>query len=142
MTRQQELLRQVGGSLEPATATQARLETMKRVADRAPAVPASVQADVRTAIKVNEGVLEALRGDAILTGRNEATPPSINGRVSVDMGRTLGAPTAIMVRDLDIAEFQFAAQRASLRTLVQETIPKIEAALVKAGAPYSPGRLP
>ncbi|MBI5601390.1 MAG: hypothetical protein HY944_07460, partial [Gemmatimonadetes bacterium] len=142
MTRQQQLQRQVGGALELATATQARLDAMKRAADQAPAVPASVQADVRAAIKVNEGILEALRGDAILGGRNEATPPSISSRVSVDMGRTLGAPTNTMIRDLDIAESQFASQRTALRTLVQETIPKIEAALEKAGAPYTPGRLP
>jgi flagellar hook-length control protein FliK len=47
-----------------------------------------------------------------------------------------------MIRDLDIAESQFTSQRATLRTLVQETIPKLEAALEKAGAPYTPGRLP
>jgi hypothetical protein len=47
-----------------------------------------------------------------------------------------------MQRDLAIAEEQFAPQRAALRTLVQETIPRIEAALEKAGAPYTPGRLP
>jgi hypothetical protein len=142
MTRQQELQRQVGGALELATATQARLDAMRRAADQAPTVPATVQADVRAAIKVNDGILEALRGDGILGGRNEATPPSISSRVSVDMGRTLGAPTNTMIRDLDIAESQFTSQRATLRTLVQETIPKLEAALEKAGAPYTPGRLP
>ncbi|MBA4071827.1 MAG: glycosyl hydrolase [Gemmatimonas sp.] len=142
MTRQQELQRQVSGALELATATRARLDAMQRAADQAPAVTASVQIDVRAAIKVIEGVLEALRGDAILAGRNEATPPSISSRVSVDMGRTLGPPTNTMVRDLDIAESQFTSQRAALRVLVQETIPKLEAALEKAGAPYTPGRLP
>jgi hypothetical protein len=142
MTRQQEMQRQVSGALELATATQARLDAMKRAADQAPAVTASVHADVRAAIKVNESVLEALRGDAILSSRNEATPPSIGSRVSVDMGRTLGPPTTTMIRDLDIAESQFTPQRAALRTLVQETIPKLEAALEKAGAPYTPGRLP
>ncbi|MBM3907314.1 MAG: glycosyl hydrolase [Gemmatimonadetes bacterium] len=142
MARQQELQRLVSGALELATTTQTRLDAMKRAADQAPAVPAPVQADVRTAITVIESVLEALRGDNILAGRNEATPPSIGSRVQVDMGRTLGPPTNTMIRDLDIAESQFTAQRATLRTLVQETIPKIEAALEKAGAPYTPGRVP
>ena len=53
---------------------------MKRAADQTPAVPASAQADIRAAIKVNEGVLEALRGDNILAGRNEATPPPPSAR--------------------------------------------------------------
>ena len=47
-----------------------------------------------------------------------------------------------MMRDLAIAEEQFGPQRAALRTLVQETIPKIEAALEQAGAPYTAGRIP
>jgi hypothetical protein len=46
------------------------------------------------------------------------------------------------MRDLAIAEAAFEPQRAALRTLVQETIPKIEAALEKAGAPYTTGRVP
>ena len=109
-------------------------------------MPASVQADVRAATKTLLGILEALRGDAhAAVARNEATPPSISERVSGipgDMGRYLGAPTSTMMRDLAIAEEQFGPQRAALRTLVQETIPKIEAALETAGAPYTPGRVP
>ena len=145
MTRQQAVQRQVGGAVELATATQARLDAMLRAADQTPAVPATVQTDVRAAIKTMQGVLEALRGDALLRARYEATPPSINERVSGipgDMGRHLGAPTSTMLRDLAIAEEQFGPQRAALRTLVQETIPKIEAALEKAGAPYTAGRVP
>ncbi|MBW7934713.1 MAG: glycosyl hydrolase, partial [Gemmatimonadaceae bacterium] len=145
MSRQQEMQRQVSGAVELATATQTRLDAMKRAADQAPAVPAAVQNDVRAALKALQGISEALSGDNILRGRNEGTPPSIAERVggiAGDMGRFLGAPTSTMQRDLAIAESEFAAQRAALRTLVQETIPKIEAALEKAGAPYTPGRLP
>jgi len=145
MTRQQEVQRQVSGALELANATQPRLDAMKRAADQAPAVPASVQADVRAAIKTLQGILDALRGDDVLRARQEGSPPSISERVSGipgDMGRTLAPPTATMMRDREIAEAEFGPQRAALRTLVQETIPKIEAALEKAGAPYTPGRLP
>ena len=51
MTRQQAVQRAVGGAVELATATQARLDAMQRAADQTPAVPASVQADVRAATK-------------------------------------------------------------------------------------------
>lgn len=142
MARQQELQRQSSGALELATATQTRLDAMSRAADQAPTVPAAVRVDVRAAIGTLRGVLEALRGDEILAGRYEATPPSISSRVSVDMGRTLGLPTSTMERDLTIAAEQLAPQVATLRTLVRETIPKLEAALEKAGAPYTPGRIP
>lgn len=145
MSRQQAVQREVGGAVELATATQARLDAMLRAADQTPAVPATVRTDVRAAIETLRGILEALRGDDILSGRNEATPPSISRRVggiSGDIGRHLGAPTSTMMRDLAIVEEQFGPQRAALRTLVRETIPKIEAALEKAGAPYTPGRIP
>jgi len=145
MTRQQEVQRQVSGAVELATTTQTRLDAMKRAADLTPAVPSSVQGDVRAAIKTLQGILDALRGDNVLRERQEGTPPSISERVSGipgDMGRTLAPPTATMMRDLEIAEQEFGPQRSALRTLVQETIPKIEAALEKAGAPYTPGRLP
>jgi len=142
MARQQEIQRLVSGAVELASATQTRLDAMKRAADQAPATPASVKADVRAAIAQLRGVLDALRGDEVLAARSEGTPPSISERIGVDMGRTLGAPTATMAHDLSIAEEQFGVQRTVLRTLVQETIPRIEAALEKAGAPYTPGRVP
>jgi len=142
MAHQQELQRQVSGAVDLATATQTRLEAMRRAADQAPATPAAVQSDVRAAIKQLRGILEALRGDEILGARSEATPPSISDRVGVDMGRTLAAPTATMARDIAIADEQLPAQVAALRKLVQDTIPSIERALEKAGAPYTPGRVP
>ncbi|MBI2407763.1 MAG: glycosyl hydrolase [Gemmatimonadetes bacterium] len=145
MTRQQSVQRQVTGAVELATATQTRLDAMKRAADQTPTVPVAVQGDVRAAIKSLRAISEALSGDNILRGRNEGTPPSVSERVGSipgDMGRHLGAPTATMMRDLAIAEAAFEPQRAALRTLVQETIPKIEAALEKAGAPYTTGRVP
>ena len=142
MAHQQEVQRQVSGAVELANATQARLDAMRRAADQAPATPAAVQADVRAAIRQLRGILDALRGDEVLSSRQEGTPPSIGDRVGVDMGRTLAAPTATMARDLAIAEQQLAPQLTALRTLVKETIPKIETALEKAGAPYTPGRVP
>ena len=142
VARQQEISRQVSGVMELATATQTRLDAMKRAADQAPAVPAAVQGDVRAAIKTLRGILETLRGDDELRARQEGTPPSISERVGFDNGRTLEPPTATMMRDLEIAEQQLPAARDALRALVKETIPKIEAALEKAGAPYTPGRIP
>ncbi|MHB8839642.1 MAG: WD40/YVTN/BNR-like repeat-containing protein, partial [Gemmatimonadaceae bacterium] len=142
MARQRELQRQVSGAVELANATQTRLDAMRRAANQAPAVPAAVQGDVRAAIRSLRGILEALRGDDILAARYEGTPPSISQRVGVDMGRWLGRPTSTMERDLSIVAEQLPPQLAALRTLVQETIPRIEAALEKAGAPYTPGRIP
>ena len=142
MARQRELQRQVSGAVELANATMTRLDAMRRAAAQGPAVPVAVQLAIPTAVQALRGILEALRGDDILAARNEGTPPSISDRVSVDMGRTLGPPTTTMLRDVTYAEQLFAPQRAALRTLVQETIPGIEAALEKAGAPYTPGRIP
>jgi photosystem II stability/assembly factor-like uncharacterized protein len=142
VARQQAVQRTVNGATELASATQTRLDAMRRAADQAPAVPASVQSDVRAAIKQLQAIVEALRGDDVLRGRQEGAPPSISERAGADMGRSLGAPTATMMREVAIAEELLPPQVAALRKLVQETIPSIEKALEKAGAPYTPGRVP
>ncbi len=143
--RQQAVRRAVSGAVELANATQTRLDAMRRAADQGPATPRAVHDNLRAADKTLQGILVALRGDDALRARSEGTPTSINERVSGidgDMSRTLGPPTATHQRDLAIAEQAFPPQLAALRTLVAETIPGIERALEKAGAPYTPGRIP
>ncbi|MFZ5787301.1 MAG: glycosyl hydrolase [Acidobacteriota bacterium] len=87
----------------------------------------------------------ALRGDREGARRNYPTYPSITGRVQGIVyahWATTQAPTATMQRAYDIAADEFTETLASLRRLVEVDLAALEAAMEKAGAPHTPGRLP
>jgi hypothetical protein len=62
--------------------------------------------------------------------------------VSGELNRTLGRPTATHEQQLQIASELFVVQRAALKTLVESDVPAIEKEMERAGAPYTPGRVP
>ncbi|HVT40391.1 MAG TPA: hypothetical protein VHE78_15215 [Gemmatimonadaceae bacterium] len=143
--KQQELRRSVAGALELAAATSARLRAMRRALDLAPAAPRALHDQTRTLQQRLDVMLVAMRGDQTLRSRSEASEPSIAERangIDQELGRTLGRPTATHERQYEIARGLHTAEVAKLRQLVQVDIPALERELEKAGAPYTPGRLP
>ena len=90
-------------------------------------------------------IQRALAGDEALRSRNEPVPVSIHGRVTtiLDEQRLSGSrPTATHLEQYKLASGQLAEQLAKLRTLVEVDLPKLESDMEKAGAPWTPGRLP
>ncbi|MDX1629944.1 MAG: glycosyl hydrolase, partial [Fulvivirga sp.] len=88
------------------------------------------------------GLREDLYGDAIRRGKNEPNEPYVSGRVGyVVYGhwRTTQMPTQTQMRNVEWATEQFEEflQGFSAFTAV---LSKMEKALEKAGAPYTPGR--
>ena len=86
----------------------------------------------------------AMNGDSTVSSRQEATSPGINARVghATSNWNTTGAPTETEKQAYAIAGRAFAEVLAELRSIVDEDIPAIEAALEAAGAGGTPGRLP
>ncbi len=85
-----------------------------------------------------------MNGDASLARREFETPPSINGRIGTieaTIWTATSAPTQTAMNSFDIAAKQFAEVLPELKS-IDEEIKKVEAALEKNGAPYTPGRLP
>ncbi|MFP4489431.1 MAG: hypothetical protein ACLFN1_09025, partial [Bacteroidales bacterium] len=83
-----------------------------------------------------------LYGDPVRQGLNEATAPSINSRVGKVVSghwETRQNPTATHKRNIEIAEKDFSAFRDDLDEYFR-ALEEYEAALDKAGAPYTPGR--
>ena len=143
--KQQELRRSVAGALELAGATSARLTAMRRALDLAPAAPRTLHDQTRALQQRLSLILTAMRGDQTLRSRSEAAEPSIAERangIDQELGRTLGRPTATHERQYEIARGLHTAEVAKLRQLVQVDIPALERELEKAGAPYTPGRVP
>ncbi|MCI0643163.1 MAG: hypothetical protein L0Y70_29185 [Gemmataceae bacterium] len=140
-----KLQRSVSGALETANDLATRLERIKRAIDHTPAVDKKWAEAARDMEKRNRDILRALRGDEVLGARNINTPPSIQDRISYIVRantNSLARPTKTQQDSYDIAAAEFAEQLTRLRTLIDTDLRRLEQALVDAGAPLPPGRLP
>ena len=140
-----KLQRAVGGATNVATDLTPRLEAVRRALDVAPKADEAARTQVRELIAKNRDVLRALRGDTVLRGRNENTPPSISERVSYAgsaSARWLGRPTGTQKEAYTIASKEFTAELARLRQLAEADLPALEKKLEGFEAPVTPGRLP
>ena len=92
-----------------------------------------------------DDLLIGLRGDRVLASRNEPTPMSTSDRVDAIVGTQWSAtvaPTGTSRKAYTDAADAFEKQLATLRTLVETDLAALEAAMEKAGAPWTPGRVP
>jgi photosystem II stability/assembly factor-like uncharacterized protein len=139
------LQRAVAGALDAANHLHTRLEEIKRALDHTPTVEAKLKDDARSLEKRNRDILRALRGDVAIRARNENTPISIVERVENIVGSqrlSLAPPNQTQRTQYRIAADEFSGELAKLRTLVDVDLKALEKALDRAGAPWTPGRLP
>jgi hypothetical protein len=139
------LRRSISGGLEAANAATARLTAIRRAIDATPALPRNVHDQAREMQRRLNTILVTLRGDVALARRNEPVPPSISERadgIAGDLSESLWPQTATHEQVFAIASEEFAATLAQLRTLLVSDLPAFEQQLEKAGAPWTPGRVP
>jgi hypothetical protein len=139
------LYRSLNGAEESVKRLKERLGDIKRaILQTAAAPPAMIER--ANAIEAEQREIQrALVGDEVLRARQDPIPVSINGRVTtiMDEQRLSGSkPTGTHLEQYKIASDQLAEQLAKLRTLVEVDLPKLESDMEKAGAPWTPGRLP
>lgn len=139
------LQRAVRGAVRVADRTKERLDYLRAAIEDTPDVDLALNAEVRSLATRLDAIQVSLRGDPTLGRRNEASPPSINERVSWIVGGQWSVtcpPTQTHRDQYGYAADEFTPVLASLRTLVEQDIPTLEAKLEAAGAPWSPGRIP
>ncbi|MGB3563625.1 MAG: glycosyl hydrolase, partial [Thermoanaerobaculia bacterium] len=84
-----------------------------------------------------------LMGDRIRGRWDEPSVPSVLQRISQVAGSQWDnrlLPTATQRQSLAVAQTKFAAVSAELSTLLETELPRFEADLEAAGAPWTPGR--
>ena len=84
-------------------------------------------------------------GDKSKAKRNKSIPPTPLGRIqSIMWGawNTQGPPTKTMMKNYKIAREEFIDLLAQFKVLVNNKISPLEQQMEKAGAPYTPGRIP
>jgi photosystem II stability/assembly factor-like uncharacterized protein len=139
------LRRSISGALESANATNARMGAIRRAIDATPAAPRALHVQARELQRRLDAILLALRGDVALARRNEAVPPAIADRadgIAGDLAESLWGQTKTHEEVLAIASEEFAEVIARLRGMLDGDLPAFEKELEKAGAPWTPGRVP
>jgi photosystem II stability/assembly factor-like uncharacterized protein len=139
------LQRAVLGAVEAGREGQTRLSHIRKALDETPGVDPALMDTTRALERRLADLMTALNGDATVRNRNEPTPPSIvedvQTAVSGQWYQTHG-PTATHRRCYENAATRFEGVLASLRTLIETDLTRLEHQADAAGAPWTPGRVP
>ena len=139
------LQRAVLGAVESAEEAQNRVKAAKKALDDTPGAAPALATEARRIERALDDLLIGLRGDRVLESRYEATPMTTTDRVDAivrtQWSATVG-PTGTSRKAYAAAADAFEKQLATLRTLVETDLAALSAAMEKAGAPWTPGRVP
>ena len=137
-----ELSRRISGAGRQLGEADRRLRHMQEALTRTPKADPGLFSQVTNLKKQLSALRMTLTGDPARQRMNEATVPSIGSRVGqVIYGHweTRQSPTETQKRDVEIATGDFESFLGDLRSFFGD-LEGLEAALEKAGAPYTPGR--
>jgi photosystem II stability/assembly factor-like uncharacterized protein len=139
------LQRAVLGAVEATEEAQTRLKAARKAIDDTPGADPALGAEARRIERALDDLLIGLRGDRVLDSRYEPTPMTTTDRIRAIVGAQWSAtvaPTGTSRKAYADAADAFEGQLATLRKLVDTDLRALETAMEKAGAPWTPGRLP
>jgi hypothetical protein len=139
------LQRAVLGAGRVAREAQERIDHLRRAATDTPGAPDDVAARLLALEHRLQDLLVELEGDRTLRSRNAPEGPSINERVQRIVGAqwsSTSPPTRTNREAYRYAGAAFEKVLAGLRGLIGEDLAALEQELERAGAPWTPGRLP
>jgi len=137
------LQRAAYGAYEVLKETSDRMAYIMRAIESTPDLDPDLYQQARTMSLRFQDVREQFEGDRTQPRRSEPGMPGILGRIRQVVGGhwlSTSAPTSTHRTNLQIAESDFRAALASLKTLVEVDLVALEAQLEQAGAPWTPGR--
>ena len=144
--RTADLERSVLGLNQVISETLTRMTLFKRAIDETAAADTSLQRRVRVVTDRLKDAQEALGGDPTMASRNEATPPSLLGRlggaIGSNWGSTLEAPTPTQIAEFELVRAKFDAILSQVRQLINVDLKGLEQAAEDAGVPWTSGRFP
>jgi hypothetical protein len=133
------------GAVETAQEAQEHIKVARKALDDTPGADPALGIEVLRIERALDDLLIGLRGDQVMASRNTPTPMStvdrIDAIVATQWSATV-APSGTSQKAYAVASEAFEKQLAALRTLVETDLRALEAAMEKAGAPWTPGRVP
>ncbi|MEM9898383.1 MAG: glycosyl hydrolase [Pseudomonadota bacterium] len=140
--RTNDLVRQAAGASNVASDMQVRIDHLKAALDETPAATTEHRKTLATLETALDAVVVALNGDPTISGRNEASPWSINTRIDFvrfASWNSQAKPAGAHIGAIDVAEEDLKATIAALASLSTE-LTTFESTLDAIGAPWTPGR--
>lgn len=141
-----ELERSVLGTSALVNESLRRVGFLKRAIDETPTADTSLTRRVRTLEQSLRDAQESLTGDPTLAQRQEATTPSLSGRLQGAIGNswaaTLSPLNSSQSAQVEIVRREFGAVSSRVRQLVEVDLKSLEEAADRAGVPWTPGREP
>ena len=141
--RVSELSRRAGIASRELSRQRDRLRYMDAALDETPGADPALYRELAAVEEAFAGLSLRLQGDPVRGSLNQATVPSVSGRIGNVSGGHWGTrmePTATQRRNVEIAEADLGAVEADLNRLIEGRLAALEAALAAAGAPWTPGR--
>ncbi|MCS6886228.1 MAG: glycosyl hydrolase [Acidobacteriota bacterium] len=95
--------------------------------------------------KILQAIQMKLNGDVVMRARQENDAPSIYDRIMqiIEEERMSTAkPTQTHIESYKIASEEFSVELEKLRSVIENELKALEQAIERAGAPYTPGRIP
>jgi hypothetical protein len=139
------LQRAVRGAIRVAHEARNRINHVRKAILDTPGADHAWLTDARELEERLNELLTRLRGDRTRSKRQEALAPSINRRVQQVVGNqwhVTSPPTQTQRDAYSHAGSEFSEVLAEMRQLVETDLKRLEARLEKAGAPWTPGRIP
>jgi photosystem II stability/assembly factor-like uncharacterized protein len=139
------LQRAVLGAVDAAEEAQEHVKVIEKALDDTPRADPKLGVEARRIARALDDLLVGLRGDRVMQKRNEPTPMSVQERVEAivtSQWSATVAPTGTSRQAYDAAAIAFEKQLATLRTLLDTDLRALQEAMEKAGAPWTPGRVP
>ena len=139
------LQRAVSGAMETTNSLKTRLGLIRRALLETPSAGDALLDEWARLDKRTNALLIMLRGDNVLRGRNYNTAPSISERVGQIVGdqrMSTARPTQTQMNQYEVAAREFEGTLATLRSLMEVDLKRLEKAMEEAGAPHTPGRIP
>jgi hypothetical protein len=141
-----ELERSVLGTSALVNETLRRVGFLKRAIDETPSADTSLARRVRVVEQRLIDVREALTGDPTLARRQEATTPSLDGRLRTAVGNSWGSSLSALnpsqTAQIEIVRREFGAVLARVTSLIDVELKNVDDAAERAGVPWTTGRMP
>jgi photosystem II stability/assembly factor-like uncharacterized protein len=138
-----ELLRRSGAASAELGRHRERLRYMEAALDETPGADPALYRELEAVEAQLDEIALRLQGDRVRGSLNQATAPSVSGRLgSVASGHwgTRMEPTETQRIDAEIAESGLVSVERELAALIAGPLQELEDALAAAGAPWTPGR--